>query len=150
MTFACACGDIFETDISGDEVSVIAPSDGAEVTQGSVTFLWNVLDGGERYRVTIVSPSFEKAAVAVKDTIIYPDSLSLSLGFRVKLAEGRYQWSLQAFNQAYGSVRSVYDLKVVPEGKDDPGDGNDGNPADDAGDGGDGSGDGNDEKTESP
>lgn len=108
-----ACGDIFETDISGKEVHVTAPVDDAGVTEGNVSFLWEVLDGAQKYHVTVVTPDFEHAVTAVKDTLVYPDSLAVSLGFRMRLAAGGYQWSIQAFNSAYGSVRSVYDLTVV-------------------------------------
>ncbi len=108
-----ACSDILETDISGERVGVIAPADKTEIAEGRVSFLWNLLDGAEKYRVTIVSPNFEHAAVAVKDTILYPDSLDMSLSFRIRLSGGMYQWSLQAFNEAYESVRSIYDLTVV-------------------------------------
>ncbi len=79
-----ACSDILETKISGKEVSVVAPLDGSEVAEGPVSFLWNTLDGAERYRVTIVSPSFESASIAVRDTVMYPDSLSLSRKRSVK------------------------------------------------------------------
>jgi hypothetical protein len=102
-----------ETNISGDAVRVVAPTAGSEVTEGSVPFVWDVLDGADRYRMTIVNPSFENAGVAVMDTVVYSDSLALSLTLRKKLQQGSYEWSLQAFNQAYQSVRSVYGLVVV-------------------------------------
>lgn len=110
---ASACGDVFETDISKRKVEVIAPSDGAEVGEGSVSFRWNVLEGAERYRVTVVSPDFDNALSAVTDTIIYPDSLALGVGFRLQLTAADYQWSIQAFNHAYQSRRSAYDLNVT-------------------------------------
>ncbi len=110
-----ACGDILETDISGKEVHVTAPVDNAGITEGNMHFLWDVLDGAEKYHVSVVTPDFEHAVTAIKDTLVFPDSLAVSLGFRMRLAAGKYQWSMQAFNSACGSVRSVFDLTVIAE-----------------------------------
>lgn len=113
LILTAACGDIFETDISGSEIAVISPSDEVQVAEGGVRFLWDRLDGAERYRVTVVAPDFANSAFAVKDTVIYQDSLSLSFGFRLRLEEGHYQWSIQGYNRSYQSVRSLYGLTVA-------------------------------------
>lgn len=107
-----ACSDIFETDISGAKITVISPSDEVQVAEGGVRFLWDRLEGAERYRVTVVTPDFANSAFAVKDTVIYQDSLSLSFGFRLRLEEGDYQWSIQSHNHSYQSVKSLYRLTV--------------------------------------
>ncbi len=108
-----ACDEIFEADISGKEVAVIAPADGAEITEGRVSFRWNALDGADKYRVVVVSPDFEQARLVARDTVLYADSLTMSLGFGLTLAPADYQWSIGAFNGAYGSIVSVYSLTVV-------------------------------------
>ncbi|MDR1671291.1 MAG: hypothetical protein LBR57_02105 [Alistipes sp.] len=112
-----ACGDIFETDISSKNVAVVAPLDQATITEGLVSFNWDALDGADKYRVTIVSPDFQRSSVAIRDTILYQDSLSLSLifGFGVELAPADYQWRIQAFNGAYRSMTATYGLTVVPK-----------------------------------
>ncbi len=115
LTLLTACSEIFETDISGRSVEVIAPVDETEIVEGWVPFSWSALDGADRYRVVIVSPGFEDARLAVRDTVIYRDSLSMSFGFRYGLAPADYEWSIQAFNGAYESVKSVYALTVLPE-----------------------------------
>lgn len=120
LIFLCSCGDVFESDISGSRIDMIAPADGAEVEEGTVAFLWNTLNGSERYRITIVSPSFEDALRAIADTIIYPDTLALGAALRVKLTPASYQWSIQAFNSAYSSVRSEYDLTVTGKEEEEP------------------------------
>ncbi len=107
-------------DISGKRVVVVAPVDGTEITEGTVSFRWNELQGAERYRVTIVSPDFERAGLVILDRVVYRDSLAMSYGFEIELAPGDYQWSVQAFNATYESTRSVYDLKVKSKGPDDP------------------------------
>jgi stress-induced morphogen len=110
-----ACGDIFETDITGKKIAVVAPIDKTEIVEGVVTFRWSALDGAERYRVTVVSPDFEHSSVAVRDTVLYRDSLSLSFGFDLELAPADYQWRIQAFSKSYESATGLYDLTVVPK-----------------------------------
>lgn len=110
-----ACGDIFETDISGKRIPVVAPLDKSEIIEGMVTFRWSALDGADKYRVTIVSPDFEHSNIAIKDTVLYRDSLSLSFGLGLTLAPADYQWRIQAFNQSYESATVTYDLTVVPK-----------------------------------
>jgi stress-induced morphogen len=109
-----ACGDIFETDITGKNIAVVAPTDKAEIVEGVVTFRWSALNGAERYRVTVVSPDFEHSNVAIRDTVLYHDSLALSFGFGLELAPADYQWRIQAFSKSYESATDVYDLTVVP------------------------------------
>ncbi len=111
-----ACNEIFETDISGRSVEVIAPLGGTEIVEGRASFRWSALDGADRYRVVIVSPGFENARFAARDTVLYRDSLfSMSFGFYQRLAPASYEWSIQGFNGAYESLRSVYAFTVVPE-----------------------------------
>ncbi len=94
---------------------MIAPADGAEITEGRVSFRWNALDGADKYRVVVVSPDFERTRLVARDTVLYADSLTMSMGFGLTLTPADYQWSIRAFNEAYGSILSVYDLTVVPE-----------------------------------
>jgi hypothetical protein len=112
-----ACDDILAPDISGKEVSVVSPVNKTEITEGRVSFRWNAMEGAEKYRVSVVSPAFETARMAIKDTVLYQDSLStiMSFGFDIELAPEKYQWSIQAFNHAYPSLRSVHELTIVPE-----------------------------------
>jgi predicted RNA methylase len=118
LAFAfAACDDIMAPDISPKRVAVISPADKITVTEGDVSFRWSAMEGADRYRVTVVSPGFAAARRTVRDTVLYQDSLStvMSFGFNLTLTPADYEWSIQAFNHAYESQKSVYGLTVTPE-----------------------------------
>ena len=109
----CAsCDDIFERDISGEQVEIIAPSDGMVVMEGKVTFSWNVLRGAEFYRLVVVGPSFDKAMSALCDEVIIADSAAMSCSHTFFLTAGNCQWTLQGVNSIGSSKRIVYGLSV--------------------------------------
>lgn len=106
-TSLVGCRDIFEKDISRYSVSVIAPVDGVETIPGTITFLWRTVPYAEGYQLTVVSPSFAKAAQVLSDTLVAGTT------FNLELAAGQYQWSMQPWNFGYNGVRKVYTLRVV-------------------------------------
>ena len=107
------CDDIFEPNLTNRTVTVIAPAEGAEMTEGTVTFLWEPASGARGYRLTIVAPDFDNATTVVADTLLMNDSLTVRRSFRCALTGGSYQWSISAFNSAYATATSVFDLKIV-------------------------------------
>lgn len=113
LSLLAACDDFFETDISSREVNVIAPVDGAGVPAGDIAFRWHSMDRASGYRFTLVEPSFDAAARILADTLIVADSVARSYGCRINLAAGEYEWSVEAFNSAYASERSVSSLTVA-------------------------------------
>ena len=113
VSLATACDDVFEKKLDGKAVAVVAPVDGATVTEGTMTFLWVPMEGAGGYHITIVSPSFKAAAIVVADTLLVDDSVSVRRMFRQAFSAGDYQWSISAFNSAYSSAASVFDLHVV-------------------------------------
>jgi len=108
-----ACDDVFEKKLDGKAVTVVAPVDGTTVTEGTVTFLWVPMEGASGYHITVVSPSFEAAAIVVADTLLVDDSVTVRRMFRQAFSAGDYQWSITAFNSAYSSAASIFDLHVV-------------------------------------
>lgn len=119
-----ACDDIFENDISKDDVQVVAPRNNAMVQSGDISFCWRELIGATRYRITIVSPSFELASTLIADTIINTglDSDTTFVwgdGREAKgvkmvqnLSKGDYEWSICAFNSGYTSKEQTMKLTV--------------------------------------
>lgn len=114
------CDDIFEQDLDGARIEVIAPKHDAHIEAGEVIFLWRPIQGARSYRLTIVSPSFARASRVWADTTLRADSLHAADRFSLTLDEGDYQWSLQAFNGVYRSEESVYSLRVDPVAADEP------------------------------
>ena len=107
LSLPMACDDIFEENISDDLVLLVAPSDGVEVDSGSVTFLWELLDGATDYELQVFSPDFQAPANVHADTIVSENSFTTALGV------GDYAWGVRALNSAYSTEFSVNNFVVV-------------------------------------
>lgn len=107
--------DILEEDLSGSTARVIAPTDGAELLPGEVTFRWEAVEGASGYTLRVVMPSFAEAGRIVADTLLRADTLGAarSYGCRMRLDVGDYEWSVEAFNGAYATQPCVMRLSVV-------------------------------------
>lgn len=111
MLFAAGC-EILEEDISGREVSVIAPADRVSIAPGNIDFRWQGVDYATGYEFTVVAPSFADAQRVAIDTVIYADTLGRRFGCRVALDAGAYEWSVTGFNPAYSTRTQVRSLRV--------------------------------------
>ena len=109
-----AC-DILDEDLSDRTVRVIAPTDGAVLPPGEVSFRWTAVEGASGYALRVVTPSFATAERIMADTLLHADTLGAarSYGCRVQLAAGDYEWSVEAFNGAYASQPYVGRLSVA-------------------------------------
>lgn len=107
LLLSSSCQDTFETDISHQQVSIITPANGVQVTAGTRTFLWKEIEGVDYYRFILVTPSFTGAAEIIADTQIS------GWEFKTQLASGEYQWSLTPYNFAYAGLPITYTLHVV-------------------------------------
>lgn len=115
----CGCDDFFEKDIRESGIDVVFPGNDVSLEEGTITFLWELLEGADSYRLMLVSPSFRNAERMLTDTLIMPDSVSWNIRYECPLTEGSYQWSVQAINSAYSSVRHIYSLTVNAKPDDD-------------------------------
>jgi len=95
-------------DISGKQISVIAPSDGIETTNPDVLFAWEPVSGATSYRLMIASPSFAQVVSLVEDKTLDETS------YRTTLPTGTYQWRIQALNEKYQTAPQTYGLKIIP------------------------------------
>lgn len=91
------CGDIFETDINQDEVTVIAPADSVVVAGNELAFMWEMLNGASHYHLQLAEPSFEKAQKVLIDTLLTENSFTTTVDF------GQYEWRLRAQNSEYAT-----------------------------------------------
>lgn len=113
ILFVCtACDDFFETDISSNEIEIIAPVDGVRIPAGDITFRWLPVDHAVGYRFMLVQPSFD-AARMLADTLISADSIARTYGCLMNLKTGKYEWSVEAFNSSYVSERCISSLTVI-------------------------------------
>ncbi len=109
-----SCRDVFETDLTGQDITVVMPVDSALVTDMTVQFKWQEVDGASGYRLEIVQPSF-----AAPTSYEFDSTISTTEAFIV-LNPGEYQWRVSATNHSSSSnyetrtlyVDSTFDLST--------------------------------------
>lgn len=99
-----SCTDIFETDISGSSVELLAPVDSLTTKSNSQVFWWNYLNGALWYELQVVSPSFSAVSSLNMDTLIEKNN------FQLTLQPGVYHWRVRALN---GSSTTGYTENVL-------------------------------------
>lgn len=92
-----ACNDIFETDISGGELIILAPADSLVIKGNEANFFWEELAGAEAYRLQVARPSFAEAKAIVLDTLVVGNS------FAYTFDAAWHEWRLRAENSVYAS-----------------------------------------------
>lgn len=102
-----SCKDVFEKDISKDVVKMMAPPPSGVLMGEKVDFVWEEMEGAEKYRLVVVKPSFATIRNYICDTIVK------NTYFRMSLDTGAYEWSVQAQNFAYESRRNIHSFTVV-------------------------------------
>ncbi len=93
-------------DISDRQVTIIAPTPGIEMGTGKVAFAWEPLRGAEKYRLTVVSPSFDNVQIFVDDMTVTETVV------RMDLADGTYQWRIQGLNATSQTVPQANSFSV--------------------------------------
>ena len=106
MSCLIACDDIFVEDISDDSVSLIAPGEGVTLKNNEVTLVWEALEGAEDYLIVVVSPEFDNILTYICDSITDMCKMKLTLD------SGQYEWSVQARNSAYESLKSIRNFEI--------------------------------------
>lgn len=86
---------LFVDDISGEKITVLAPSDKTELVEGDVIFSWETNELVEAYQLQLAIPDFENASQILLDTIITARS------FTKALVSNSYEWRLRGVNSQY-------------------------------------------------
>lgn len=87
-----SCDDLIVKDIEGKEILLVSPADSIEVEQINITFLWEDLEGAEKYLLQVATPSFANAASILLDTLLEVNSFSYDF------VPGEYEWRLRGEN----------------------------------------------------
>lgn len=96
-----ACDDVFEEDLSGQSVTIIAPNANFVSNQNTVTFWWNEVSDAEFYRLQIVSEDFNNVTTLWLDTLVSDNN------FNFTLAPGNYEWRIRPENfSSVGNYRT--------------------------------------------
>ena len=96
-------------DISRQDITVVSPQAGSELTTGEVLFSWEAVPGAEQYRIVLVSPDFGQPQRVIEDTCLETTT------FRTSLEDGEYQWRIQALNSAYATQPQVLSFRVATQ-----------------------------------
>ncbi|NRB61409.1 MAG: hypothetical protein HRU50_15930 [Winogradskyella sp.] len=105
--FSFGCSEIVEvSDISNDQIEIIAPTNNSTLTIENVNFSWGSIEDAEQYKLQIVTPSFEEANQVVLDTTI------IATGFNKNLGAGDYQWRVRAENSDYQTVFTTQSFSI--------------------------------------
>jgi hypothetical protein len=96
-----SCEAIFVEDISDTMVVLLAPTDNAEVTSGSVRFDWSPIEDTDFYQIQIATPNFKNASQ------ILLDSIAINTSITKNLEVGVYEWRVKASNSDYTTSYST-------------------------------------------
>lgn len=108
LCLGVGCEDLLEVeDISGQTVTLLAPSDSVTVAQSNVRFTWEEVWAADSYHVQVATPNFANAAQVPVDTLIVLDSLYQGPQFEKKLGNSTYQWRVKALNSGYETTFST-------------------------------------------
>jgi len=106
LVILTGCNAFFETNITNQSVTLLAPTSGVKTEIATQTFLWEQIDGASDYQLQIASPSFDSIRVMVLDTIISTDKFSYVLYPAV------FEWRVRAENSVYQSSWALGKLQV--------------------------------------
>ena len=101
------CDDIIEVeDISNDNVTLLAPTNGTILNITDLTFTWQALEDAESYHIQIATPSFSEALQIVSDSIV------TVLRFSTTLDANEYQWRVRAENSGYQTLYTTQSFTI--------------------------------------
>ena len=108
LGFVVGCDEIFyEEDISKESVLLNAPSNNSSLTEGDISFHWNVINGASDYRLQIALPNFVSADKILLDTLISSNS------FVQALDVNSFQWRVKGINSGYETAYTTHELEVT-------------------------------------
>jgi hypothetical protein len=108
-----SCEDILEvTDISNEQVMLLAPLNETVVADSLVNFNWNGVNEAESYLIQVATPNFTNASQLVLDSIIIIDSSFVGTRLSKTLANSTYEWRIKAINSDFETEFSSSNFSV--------------------------------------
>lgn len=84
-----------DKNISNNIVNILSPQQNSVITDSTITFWWDVINGATQYQLQIVTPNFTSAQKLVEDVSIENNS------YKSKLPAGAYQWRVKGYNSEF-------------------------------------------------
>lgn len=100
------CSDLFEKDLSDNQLLIHTPADLAVIHSGTVEFWWDEMEGATYYKLILVEGTIKSPSSLIIDTNVQGNVFSLYLG------SGEYEWTLQAMNESSESHATKRVLSV--------------------------------------
>lgn len=91
VTLAVSCEDVFENNISDENVTLVFPLANDTVKTSEVTFDWKKVEGAESYRLQVNDENSKRVLDTLVETTFFPFGLE----------SGEYTWRIRAENFAY-------------------------------------------------
>ncbi|MDP2059704.1 MAG: hypothetical protein Q8J97_08190, partial [Flavobacteriaceae bacterium] len=96
ILFLTACDDIIEVpNISKKSVVLLAPAEGAVLTNTDVRFTWQEVEDADEYVIQVAFPNFANASQIVLDTVV------VGRNFNKMLTPNSYEWRVKAINSGF-------------------------------------------------
>lgn len=107
LLICISCEEIInEQDISDDIVTILAPTENANLTSNTINFSWETVEGATAYHLQIAEPNFNNATQIVLDTMIS------ILNYTKELPNTNYQWRIKGKNSAYETVYTTNGFNI--------------------------------------
>lgn len=100
------CTDIFEMDISEEQVVLLSPHDNLETTLSTHTFWWDYVADADHYQLQVVTPDFNQTERLILDTVVTRNQ------FLYNLNPNRYEWRVRALNSVFATDYTVFSLVI--------------------------------------
>lgn len=105
---AMSCNDILEVDISEDQVEIILPTDGSQLSNTVVSFWWEPVEDATNYKIVFVEGTFAQPLRRVGEVIIDAAQTTYDSTF----VSGDFSWSIIAFNTGYSTDETISTFSV--------------------------------------
>jgi len=96
-------------DIANQVVTIVSPTEGAIINEGSINFNWEEVTGATSYDLQIATPNFETPIQIVTDTSL------TELSFITTLENSEYAWRIRAKNESSETLYTTQGFEVVEE-----------------------------------
>lgn len=109
-----SCYDVFEEDLTDQQLILKAPYNGAVLSQSEVTFWWSVIEGIQGYELIIANPNFDKVEwIMVENILPVADTVRPENKIVVELSSGVYEWYVSAYNSASETVSDTFKIEIL-------------------------------------
>ena len=103
-----SCREVFEEDISSNQVILTAPGNNLQSRTYKQSFFWENILGARNYRLQIAQPSFDSIKTMVLDTLLSNTKYIFSM------SPGKYQWRVRGENGGYQGIYSFRNIEIFP------------------------------------